>query len=100
MSDRLPGSAASNPLWHRGFAIWGATDDRDRHIFIWCHESADLDDLYDRRHGDAPTIQQARADIDSFLAEQEFNAEQRSKGVVSLTDFYADLESIGAGSLK
>lgn len=95
MSDRLPGSAASNPLYHRGFAIWSATDDRDRHIFIWCHEAADLDDLYDRRHGDAPTIQQARADIDAFLAAEHFNAEQRNKGVAAATDLYSELASLG-----
>lgn len=98
MSDRLPGSSASNPIWHRGYAIWYATDDRDRHIFIWCHEAADLEDLYDRRHGDAPTIQQARADIDEFLACQEFNAEQRRKsGLAAARALYA---AIGRGGMK
>jgi len=82
MSDRLPGSAASNPLYHRGFAIWSATDDRDRHIFIWCHPSAELADLYDRRHGDAPTIQQARADIDAYLNDQGEIATQRQSNVI------------------
>jgi hypothetical protein len=100
MSDRLPGSSHSNPLWHRGFAIWSATDDRDRHIFIWCHEAADLEDLYDRRHGDAPTIQQARADIDEFLWCEEFNAAQCAKGPAALVDLYAELEAAGKGGMK
>jgi len=86
MSDRLPGSSASNPLYHRGFAIWSATDDRDRQIFIWCHPSAEMDDLYDRRHGDAPSLHQARKDIDNFLAEQAEIAAQRSLSISSLTD--------------
>src|SRR3954471_11511538 len=98
MSDRLPGSSHSNPLYHRGFAIWSCTDDRDRHIFIWCHEAADLDDLYDRRHGDAPTIQQARAEIDEYLSCQEFNAEQRRK--TGLSAARALYEAIGGGGMK
>jgi hypothetical protein len=79
MSDRLPGSCHHNPIWHRNFRIWQCHDDQGRQIFIWCHDDADLDDLYDRRHGDAPNIQQARADIDALAACNEFNAEQCRK---------------------
>lgn len=82
MSDRLPGSSYDNPIWHRGFRIWSASDDRDRHIFIWCHEEAELADLYDRRHGDAPTVHEARAAIDAFLNDQGEVATQRRRNVI------------------
>jgi len=100
MSDRLPGSSPHNPIWHRGFAIWSATDDHDRHIFIWCHEQAELEDLYDRRHGDAPSLHEARAAIDNFLNDQGEIAMQRSRNVVSLADFSAALEAAGSGAIK
>jgi hypothetical protein len=96
----LPGTHYDDPIWHRGFRIWLCHDEQDRALYAWASEDADLDDPLDRRHGDAPTIQQARADIDDYLGCQEFNAEQRAKGPAALVDLYSDLEAAGRGGMK
>lgn len=64
---RLPGSGYFNPIWHRGFRIWACKDGWDRLVYAWAHDAADMDDQMDRRHGEAGSLHQARADIDGYL---------------------------------
>lgn len=71
MSDRLPGSSYYNPIWHRGWRIWSCFDVFERQAFAYAHEDADLEDDTDRRHGEAQTIHQARAEIDAYLNDQD-----------------------------
>ncbi len=72
MSDRLPGTTWSNPIWHRDYRIYiddcGGTR---RDGFGFAHDDYDgAEDGNDDRHGWAPTLVEAKAEIDALIEER------------------------------
>lgn len=81
MSDRLPGSSWDNPIWYRGYRIYpGEPETSHKFSIAYCHDDYDgAEDANDGRAGYAPSIAEAKQDID---------------------DKEGDLELAGAGGLK
>lgn len=67
MSDRLPGSSWSNPVWHGRWRIYHSHN--HFHDFAFCHDDFDgADDANDNRYGSARTVEEAKAAIDEMEA--------------------------------
>lgn len=78
MSDRIPGTTWSNPIWHGKWRIY--RDDcagTCREGFAFTHDDYDPTPVYaddgpsDYRHGWAPTLVEAKAEIDVFEGDAE-----------------------------
>lgn len=65
MSDRIPGSSASNPIHHRDWVIYvsGARDWPDQ--FFFAHDDWEPDTI-DDRHGYARSVDEAKHAIDTL----------------------------------
>ena len=68
MSDRIPGSAYSNPLWHRGYRIYVSDSPLPSEGYFYAHDDWEPDTL-DGRFGYAGTVDQAKGEIDALEAE-------------------------------
>lgn len=69
MSDRLPGSSYSNPIWHRGWRIYLNSEDLGIASFTYAFEHDDFDgaeDSNDTRCGHAATVDEAKTEIDEY----------------------------------
>lgn len=66
MNDRIPGSTWDNPIWYKGYRIYiGEPQYGNEFTFAFTHDDFDgAPDSKDRRHGYAPTIEAAKAEID------------------------------------
>lgn len=63
MSDHITGSSYHNPIWHRGYRIYVATD--GPYAYAYAHDDYDgADDSKDNRAGYANTVEEAKAEID------------------------------------
>lgn len=80
MSDRIPGSSESNPIWHRDWAIWVSGEERHDEAYRFAHPEADLDDNMDRRHGFAPSVETAKSCINEITDSEIEAAARRQKG--------------------
>lgn len=71
MSDRLPGSNWSNPVWHRGWRIYvGSPEYGPQFAYTFSHDDFDgAPDADDNRFGYAASIEEAKAEIDEMEAE-------------------------------
>jgi hypothetical protein len=66
MSDRLPGSSWSNPVWHKGFRIYVSDFMFPGMAYEYCHDDYDgADDANDNRCGHAASIDAAKFEIDA-----------------------------------
>lgn len=73
MSDRLPGSSHSNPIWYGRYRIYTGEPGLHRTLaYAFSHDDFDgADDANDSRYGHAPTIEAAKAEIDAIEQERE-----------------------------
>lgn len=68
MSDRLPGSCWSNPIWHGRWRIYVSGDGYGP-AFSYSHDDYDgAPDAHDNRYGYAASIDEAKAEIDEMEA--------------------------------
>lgn len=68
MSDRIPGSSYSNPIWHGRWRIYVA--DCGPYNYAYAHDDYDgADDAGDPRQGYAHTVEKAKAEIDEYEAD-------------------------------
>ena len=71
MSDRLPGSCWSNPIWYGRWRIYvGEPRYGSQFAYAYVHDDYDgAPDAYDSRHGYAASIEEAKAEIDEMEAD-------------------------------
>lgn len=65
MSDRLPGTSWSNPVWHGRWRIYVNPGFGPAYAYV--HDDFDgADDANDNRYGSARTVEEAKAAIDEM----------------------------------
>lgn len=64
MSDRIPGSSWSNPIWHGKWRIYVGDCPFDHPEFNYAYVHDDYDGEGDSRHGYARTVDAAKVEID------------------------------------
>lgn len=70
MSDRLPGSCWSNPIWYRGYRIYLADAMPSGLDWVFVHDDFDgAPDAADGRAGYANSVGAAAAEIDEMEAD-------------------------------
>ena len=71
MSDKLPGSSWSNPIWQGKWRIFVSDSPYAPESFCFCHDDFDgAPDANDTRHGYGTTIQSCREQIAEYEAEK------------------------------
>lgn len=68
MSDRIPGSSWSNPIWHGKWRIYVDDCGPPHTRYAYVHD--DYDGPGDDRQGHTVTVDEAKAEIDEIEAEQ------------------------------
>lgn len=69
MSDRIPGSSWSNPIWHGKWRIYSADCGPTPFNYAYVHD--DCDGEGDPRQGHTRTIDEAKTEIDDREAENQ-----------------------------
>jgi hypothetical protein len=73
MNDRIAGSSYDNPVWYGEWRIFvGEPQYGSQFAYQYVHDDFDgAEDANDHRCGHAPTIDECKAEIDEYEAEQQ-----------------------------